>query len=308
MDDCKKIEIYEKMITEMAEMYSGSDLYEHLSGLGLTDDEILEAGFSSLRCYIRTGYAMVHSACGKIISLTLNDKYNQLKETAEKKYGPLTKVPSTDEICIFEMFRDNTTELIYSNIGSEEKPHGSNEDNAKESMHSYWEEIRDDYIQNGDSLDPEEDLGIKESITIDAWKPNHEDGTVIARVILTVSNDIVVIYNDQIARSDKYAQEIIHAAIGKLETIKKEDGDKENPTVLLLENASNIGITAGVMIASGEIAVESQINLAKDITYGARLFEKEFEKHCNDPDYDYFIAIDQYAKKWLKNTYPKTKE
>ena len=78
---------------------------------------------------------------------------------------------------------------------------------------SYWSEIRSDFegvVENeGD---------IKEIATIDAWRTddNNEEGEVIAKVIVTKNDDVVVVYINNIARTDKYAQEVINNTIKML--------------------------------------------------------------------------------------------
>lgn len=87
-------------------------------------------------------------------------------------------------------------------------------------MNSYWSEVRNDYITEN------KEHGIKKEIHIDAWKTadDNEQGTVIAKVCLTEQNGIKVIYIDDIARTDKLAQEKIHEAI----KIFKEERNRES--------------------------------------------------------------------------------
>lgn len=87
-------------------------------------------------------------------------------------------------------------------------------------MNSYWNEVRNDYITES------KEHGIKKEIHIDAWKTadDNEEGTVIAKVCLTEQNGIKVIYIDDIARTDKLAQEKIHEAI----KIFKEERSRES--------------------------------------------------------------------------------
>lgn len=69
-------------------------------------------------------------------------------------------------------------------------------------------EIRNDYefeeIENG----------IKRGITIDAWKTDddNESGQIVATVILTKHDDIVVVWNDNSARMDEAVKEYIENA------------------------------------------------------------------------------------------------
>ena len=55
-------------------------------------------------------------------------------------------------------------------------------------------------------------------IYIDAWKTDdgNEEGKTIAKVVKTKSGDVCVIYQDSIAKHDKYAQEIIQKSIAEL--------------------------------------------------------------------------------------------
>jgi len=84
-------------------------------------------------------------------------------------------------------------------------------------VNSYWNEVRTEYITF---------LGKIKEIHIDAWKTadDNEEGTVIAKVCLTEQNGIKVIYIDDIARTDKLAQEKIHEAI----KIFKEERNRES--------------------------------------------------------------------------------
>lgn len=83
---------------------------------------------------------------------------------------------------------------------------------------SYWAEIRNDYEPE---VTLDSDIGqVKRMITIDAWKTgtDDEEGLAIAQIILTESEDLCIIYIDNVARTDDYAQEKIKEAI---ERIKK---------------------------------------------------------------------------------------
>jgi hypothetical protein len=88
---------------------------------------------------------------------------------------------------------------------------------------SFWKEIRNDYVCE----DFYEEENCKMSISIDGYKTidNDENGQVIARVLLTTSGDIVVVYFDYVAKNDEYAQEKIKEAI---EFIKENSTKEKN--------------------------------------------------------------------------------
>jgi len=94
-------------------------------------------------------------------------------------------------------------------------------DENKRTQDSYWAEILSDYDEL-EGCDPEHDI-IK-CICIDAYKSSDgdEDGRTIAKVILTKSGDIGVIYIDHIAYGDAYAQEVIKEVLDKLNEKSKE--------------------------------------------------------------------------------------
>jgi len=89
---------------------------------------------------------------------------------------------------------------------------------------SFWKEIKADFMEVG--FDSKIDRDISAIISIDAYKTNkpNEEGHVIAKVILSEHGDVCVIYFDSVARTDKYAQEII---AGTIATIKTNTGHKE---------------------------------------------------------------------------------
>lgn len=86
-------------------------------------------------------------------------------------------------------------------------------------MNSYWKEIKNDY--RDESLCSEFEKGIKTIVYVDAWKKDgdSEEGEVIAKIVVTNDNKIFVIYINNVARVDKYAQEIIKET---METLAKE--------------------------------------------------------------------------------------
>jgi len=83
---------------------------------------------------------------------------------------------------------------------------------------SYWSEIKNTYEET--AFNAVIDGAVVKSISIDAWREGNENGSVIAKVILTTSDDVCVIYNDNIARTDTYAQEVIQEAV---QAIKRSD-------------------------------------------------------------------------------------
>lgn len=80
----------------------------------------------------------------------------------------------------------------------------------------YWSDINNSHEEN--IFDPAIDGAIDKLISIDAWRTcdDNEDGVVIAKVLLTSSGDICVVYIDPVARTDAYAQELIQDTIKQL--------------------------------------------------------------------------------------------
>ena len=77
---------------------------------------------------------------------------------------------------------------------------------------SRWFEIRNNYTDTTEHED------IIAETCIDAWETSYdgEEGIVIAKVIKTVHGDVGVVYFDNVARVDEYAQEKIKEAIKDL--------------------------------------------------------------------------------------------
>ena len=79
---------------------------------------------------------------------------------------------------------------------------------------SYWSEVKNNHVEA--SFDKNLDGAIVKTIDIDAWRAGCEEGEVIATVVLSEMGDVCVVYKNYIARSDKYAQEVIREAIDKI--------------------------------------------------------------------------------------------
>jgi len=77
---------------------------------------------------------------------------------------------------------------------------------------SCWKEIRNTNVET--TLDEKTEGAIKKLITIDAWRTDddNEGGEVIAFVVLTLRGDVCVIYVNNVARTDFYAQGVIQEA------------------------------------------------------------------------------------------------
>lgn len=95
------------------------------------------------------------------------------------------------------------------------------------STNNYWKEISNNHIVTGD--DALEDLDfldgdVKAVCYIDAWKTDDdwEEGVVIAHVVLTEHGNILVIYHDPEARTDKAALAAIMEAKQELRKLTKE--------------------------------------------------------------------------------------
>jgi len=81
----------------------------------------------------------------------------------------------------------------------------------------FWAEIEAEHDEL-DGADPKDD--IVRCICIDAWKTGEpeEQGEVIAKVILTKSGDVGVVYIDNVARINAYAQEVIQEVLMTIKT------------------------------------------------------------------------------------------
>ena len=81
-------------------------------------------------------------------------------------------------------------------------------------VQSMWAEIRNDYTEENCT-----DKGIKKTTYIDAWETSddNEEGKVIAKVILTTTDTIVVVYIDNCARWDALVNEKIQEAVFEFE-------------------------------------------------------------------------------------------
>ncbi len=80
-------------------------------------------------------------------------------------------------------------------------------------MPSLWAEIRNDHVETKDDILDDENC---DRINfIDAWQTNddNEEGKVIAKVLVCACGKISVIYLDDRARTDEFAQQMIHDAI-----------------------------------------------------------------------------------------------
>ena len=84
---------------------------------------------------------------------------------------------------------------------------------------SHWSEISANHDERDTTIRTrgvEDD--ILSCIAVDAWRGDdeNEEGNVIARVVLTRSGDVGVIYCDAIAITDEYAQEVIAECVLEL--------------------------------------------------------------------------------------------
>ena len=84
---------------------------------------------------------------------------------------------------------------------------------------SYWNEIENTYEET--DFEAEVDGAIAKVISIDAWRANCDQGSTIAKVILSSSGDVCIVYMDNIARSDAYAQKVIQEAVSLIKNNEK---------------------------------------------------------------------------------------
>jgi len=88
----------------------------------------------------------------------------------------------------------------------------------------YWSEIKSDHVET--QFNATVDGAIAKIVYIDAWRPECELGTVIAKVVLTLCGDVIIIYIDNIARLNVYAQEVIQNAALALRNDEDSDISK----------------------------------------------------------------------------------
>lgn len=98
---------------------------------------------------------------------------------------------------------------------------------------SYWKEIKNNHIET--VFDEVIEGAIYKQISIDAWQSDddNEEGKVIAKVILTLHGDKCVVYMDNIARTDEYAQEVIQETVSTIQdkyTIWIDDESRDDGT------------------------------------------------------------------------------
>lgn len=81
---------------------------------------------------------------------------------------------------------------------------------------SRWAEIVNSYTEDTASVDKDGDIVAITSIDAYKTKNANEEGRTIAKVLLSKNGDINVMYIDDKARADEYAQLIIAEAIENL--------------------------------------------------------------------------------------------
>lgn len=87
---------------------------------------------------------------------------------------------------------------------------------------SFWKEIKNTHVESSPSCELQK--GIKEIVYIDAWRTDDEDeeGKVIAQVVKCDCDNIFVIYIDNVARADMYAQRVIRETVDRLKDKQSE--------------------------------------------------------------------------------------
>lgn len=93
---------------------------------------------------------------------------------------------------------------------------------------SYWSEIKNDFTETNLSPKDGDVLAVN---YIDAWREGEDQGTTIAKVLLSKHGDILVDYLDTIARWDDLAQEVIADSKAKIaEEFKARQNQHEQAT------------------------------------------------------------------------------
>lgn len=93
---------------------------------------------------------------------------------------------------------------------------------------SYWSEIKNDFTETNLSPKDGDVLAVN---YIDAWREGEDQGTTIAKVLLSKHGDILVDYLDTIARWDDLVQEVIADSKAKIaEEFKARQNQHEQAT------------------------------------------------------------------------------
>lgn len=84
---------------------------------------------------------------------------------------------------------------------------------------SRWSEIRNHHDEIDGAKDAQD---LIKCIAIDAYVDDNDEtpGEIIAKVILTKCGDVGVVYIDNLARTDAYAQEIIKSTLADIKEIR----------------------------------------------------------------------------------------
>lgn len=126
-------------------------------------------------------------------------------------------------------------------------------------------EIKNDYIWGplveGGSGDPQEGE-ILAGISIDGWRPNRDDGEVIANVLLTKNGDVVVDFHDNGSRMNQPVLKAIEEAKSQLQKLWNDTNKKTNDSI----SPSKIKAAEGVLIDNGIDPDEAQ-NVLQAIGY-----------------------------------------
>lgn len=134
-------------------------------------------------------------------------------------------------------------------------------------MNLYWKEIKNDYREEDFCSNFE--TGIKEIVYIDAWLSKDDDeGEVIAKVVVTNKKEIIVIYINNVARENEYAQKIIKETVDELnEKYKIESYEEILRNIELITKLRNISDELNSIAIPSELKpyTEEISNIAKSL-------------------------------------------
>lgn len=163
---------------------------------------------------------------------------------------------------------------------------------------SPWSEIRNTYFDTTIASNEGDAMAF---ISIDAWRSEDdaEQGSVIAQVALSKHGDVIVSYNDNLARKDEAAQESIQDAIRQLKEYYQEQKrtapavERNQPDELVVRLAHY----AGEMEAKGRISPPEWDDLCSAI-------QTAMDLYYNNPSETNPFHIEDIAEKVFLEKFP----
>ncbi len=163
---------------------------------------------------------------------------------------------------------------------------------------SHWSEVRNTYFEK--NIFPEEGEALAR-IAIDAWETNDPDapGEVVANVMLSNHGDILVSYNDNLARIDPAAQECIRDAREQLKAYHQQlqNENQKVPSREVDELTVRLSYYAGTLEASHEISAPEWDDLCAVIS-------KCISSYYEDEIAQTPSSIEDLADRMFKEAFP----